>query len=183
MDKNVKKTIWSNYDFNLEQERKNFIEFLIDNGISKEEAKKEAQDDSQVFDFYSENLGYCLDDERMNLDHLYYNRILVIGKLGLWNGVKTGCKVEINKTLGDMLYSECDYCEWYVDEDDEFKFKGAHHDGENNYTYRKVNDDVDDEQLETLYNMILREQDYSELLNEYTTKLGPEILERYGIKA
>lgn len=179
-------TIWSNYDEEFSNFKKDWIEayedYLFNNTLlDEEDIKAMVSDEDKVFVYYVEVNNEDLEDERENLDNKYHNRILIIGKLGLWDGVHNAYKVELNKTLGEMLYdSDCDYCRWYVDEEDEFRFEGAHHDGSNEYLYRIVNEDTTEDELSKLCACIYQGEDYSELLNEYTTKIGPELRKFYG---
>lgn len=91
-------------------------------------------------------------------------------------GYKT---IETGK-LSDCLSSECDYAEWYVDRDGEFRGREIHHDGTNYMYYRKFKEsaDYDDraELMDQIYHGVAKQEDIDRL----TEKLGETIGAVYG---
>jgi hypothetical protein len=188
MEKKEKTIVWSNYDEQFSDYKQEWIDAYEDyllntTDLSEEEIQPMLLEEDKLFDFFINTNNDYLEGERYNLSSLKYERILIIGKLGLWDGLHNGYKVEYNKTLDKMLYdSDCDLCKWYVDNSNEFKFEGSHHDGDNEYTYRKVKEETTEDELSTLCSLIYKGEDYSELLDKLTTKIGPDILNVYGIR-
>ena len=95
-------TIWSN---NLDYDDwKNDLEELY----------PDYSDEDRISLMYDINNEY-LEDERVNLDIQLDRPILVIADLGLWNGRFSGYKEIGSGRISDCLYSNTDYCTWYVD--------------------------------------------------------------------
>lgn len=144
--------------------------------IKEEEWKDEdgkQMDYTEILDL----LNLYIDDERDNLDIELDNPIIIIASLGLWNGRRSGYRILESKNIKDILYSNCDYVEWYV-EDNELRATAHHHDGTNYYRYREVKD-IDKVQplLSKLYN---NEEVSEEELSRHTNKLGKRIQAVYG---
>lgn len=160
--KNYKKhTIWSNMNLDIEDWQDMFKE----DGITDE--------DEQYERMCNVNSDY-LDDERINLSPIK-GKILCIASLGLWNGRKQGYK--IYNTIKDIFYTECDYCEWYVDPTG-LHFTGVHHDGTNCYEYRLIRDNVD---IQSICDKIYNGEEVSQrALQRYTINLWKPIKEIYG---
>lgn len=109
-----------------------------------------------------------LEDERVNTNGIKLD-ILCIGDIGTWRGRRNGYR--FYSDLSEIFYSDCDICEWYIDEYKQFRFKGIHHDGRNYYLYRIINPGISDTVLENLLNSIGTDKEYS-YLQRYTTSLG-----------
>lgn len=121
-----KHLIWSNYDINLDDWR----DYLEECGHSD---KSEEKQYDIVYDLNNE----YLDDERIAFKDIdkkipFGCGIIAIADIGRWDGRISG--YQEYGSLEDILYSECDYCEWYCDQY-HLRFKGAHHDGNNYATY------------------------------------------------
>jgi hypothetical protein len=85
-----------------------------------------------------------LNDERINLNIQLPREILVIADIGRWNGRFSGYKEISSGNMKDCLYSDCDYTEWFVDNEGEFRCDAVHHDGKNHYLYRGIKENATD---------------------------------------
>ena len=128
-----KHLIWSNYNL----DPKDWQDFLEDNDLLE-------ADEYDQYNAIAEMNNVYLDDERSAFRYIQknsldiringyndYGCILAIADLGLWNGRVRGYKV-VN-SLEDILYSDCDYAEWWCDS--QLRSKQSHHDGTNYITY------------------------------------------------
>lgn len=117
-----KVNIWSN-NINLSDWR----DFLSEENLLDSDERK------QYEAVYNLNYSY-LEDERDNLSHIDIGdyEVLAIADLGLWNGRRKAYK--IFKSLSDILYSDCDYVEWFI-EKNTLKAVMCHHDGTNYVEY------------------------------------------------
>lgn len=164
-----KHMIWSNINLKLED----WQDYLKE----CEEERGEEYTEDEKWDAVNELNDSYLGDERMNLDIDVEGKIIAIASMGLWTGRVSGYKV-INK-LPDILYSECDYSEWYV-EGNKVLFTGHHHDGTNYVEYRILRGDKDsDKFLAKLYN---NEEITKGVMQYYTRPLAPYIKKVYGWK-
>lgn len=143
----------------------------------------EDYDDDDMFEEIEEMNADYLDDERANLNVCVGDEIVVIGDLGFWDGRATGYKIIKSGNIADCLYdNDCDYCTWYIDALGDFRFDGAHHDGQNHYLYRTWKDGISDTQkenfLEKIYDGRVNRRD----ITRYTRRLGDDIAKVYGFK-
>lgn len=130
----TKKVLFSTYWFEDEQYINEERTFLADDlGIKPEDI-----DEDMLQSVVNDNINISLEDTRMQLSELdvRYDKIFVAANLGLWNGRTGGYKII---DTDEILYSDCDYATWYV-EDGDLKFDGAHHDGNNHYVYYGIKD-------------------------------------------
>jgi hypothetical protein len=105
------------------------------------------------------------------------NSILVIADLGLWNGRRQGYKIIQSGNIQDILYSDCDYVEWYSDGYN-IKAKMSHHDGTNYIEYREIRGNVN---IDNLTSKIYNNMDVSRAeINRYTRSLLPYVAKVYG---
>ena len=177
-----KHLIWSNWDLDL----KDWEDYFEENDLSD-------LDEYEKYRCIEEMNNIYLDDERyafkeidktlpfMTNDYYVGYKILAIASLGLWDGRRTAYKFLDN--LDDIFYSDCDYCEWYVDT--QLRFRGAHHDGYNYCTYYLFKGDSDEcyntdgaqKFLDDLYygNPISKARWY-----KYTRSIAPYIKKHYG---
>ena len=147
----------------------------------KEDVKKEIPDlsENELYNRMIEDINAQFYDEKDNLNGEKYD-ILAIGDIGRWNGRVTGYKEFLNSPIASVLSSECDYCEWYVDECGELRSTQHHHDGTNYILYRKYKDDVTDEQRDCLKDLIYNGKKYDCTLQKYTEPLGLDVAKVYG---
>lgn len=180
-----KHMIWSNYDL----DPKDWRNFLEDNDLLE-------ADEWEQYDAISDMNYEYLEDERHAFRYIQKNRldirmngyndygcILAIADLGLWNGRCSGYK-EIS-SLEDILYSDCDYCEWWCDS--QLRGRMSHHDGTNYVTYVFFSGRTDG------YNNTRGEDKFLDDLYEgrpiskarfhkYTRSIAPYIKQYYGWK-
>lgn len=120
-------------------------------------------------------------DEILNLASANGGEILAIADLGRWDGRYTGYKV-LNK-LTDVLKELPNYdayTRFYVDQNGELCGRFSHHDGTNYVTYRERRPDCSDEDWDRMTNAIYNNEEHDNLVELYTTKLGPKIQKVYG---
>lgn len=167
-----KHTIWGNIDLNIEDWRADYEEYLEYNGFD------ECHDnDDDLYHWMMETNDSYLDDERANLNHIVDGRILIIGDIGRWNGRVSGYKIIDSRNIRDILFSDCDYAEWYGDGYN-IRFKGHHHDGTNYYLYRVIREDRN---IDNLLDAIYRGEEITgSKLNYYTKSLYKNVAEIYG---
>lgn len=174
----MKKIIWSNYpkDIFYKGYEKNYKESLSERlgilGIDE----KDITDEMINNEVYEDN-NYSLEFERDNLDIQLSGEILVIASLGLWSGTAYGYKFIKSGNIKDILYSDCDYGEWYSDGFN-IKSRQSHHDGTNLYEYREVRQGVNiGNFLKDIYN---NKKTLRSRLNYYTKSILPEVAKVYG---
>ena len=161
-------TIWSN---NLDYDDwKNDLEELY----------PDYSDEDRISLMYDINNEY-LEDERVNLDIQLDRPILVIADLGLWNGRFSGYKEIGSGRISDCLYSNTDYCTWYVDGYGDLRCDAVHHDGANHYLYRTYKENVSDTQIENLKNKIYEGTVTRRDITRITRRIGDAIAEVYGL--
>ena len=163
-----KRMIWSNIDLNLTDLEENLKADYPD--LSEEEH----------YAMMLERNNEFLSDERENLNIHCGDDILAIGDLGRWNGRRMGYKVYESGKISDCLSSECEYAEWYVDRDGEFRSRQLHHDGTNNIYYRKFKESADYDDRAELMDQIYRGVAKQEDIDKLTEKLGKQIGAVYG---
>lgn len=125
------------------------------------------------------------EDERVALSDIgkklpYGWSILVIGSLGLWDGVHVGYK--FIKNLSDALYSDDDYYELYCD-GYHLRARGSHHDGNNGYTFllfRGKEDDITMGEDKFLYDLVHGNHISKARWHKYTRSIRPYIRDYYG---
>ena len=161
-----KHVIWSNINLDIN----NWKDFL-------EEEYPEVEDECEQYGLIDELNNEYLDDERCNLNRVLDGRILVIGDLGRWNGRVNGYKIIDGQNIRDILYSDCDYCEWYSDGYN-IRSTQHHHDGSNLLLYRVIREDRNiDNLLDAIYN---GEEITKNKLNYYTKSLHKAVADVYG---
>jgi hypothetical protein len=157
-NKGIKRVIWQNYDVQPDDEF--YKEEYPD--LSEDGMYNRAVEDNDMF----------LDDERDNLNIQLDNPILVIADLGLWNGRHSGYKIIQSGNIKDILYSDCDYVEWYSDGYN-ILARMSHHDGTNYLTYKEIRSGVD---IDNLLNKIYNGKYYSmSYLRRYTRSILPYV--------
>lgn len=162
--------IWSNIGLNLDDWRDDLLDDEPD--LSEYELHEKMHEINSEY----------IDDERMNLNVTLSRPIIAIANLGLWNGRRTGYQIIGSGNIRDCLYSNCDYCKWYVDETGEFCFTGIHHDGTNYHTYRVFRDSATDSQIEKLKDLLYDGEATQYDIDKVTKKIGRAIGKVYGWK-
>ena len=168
-----KHIIWSNTNLDIDDWRYGYKEHLEINDIEDEDP----DDEQTIYEWMWETNNYYLDDERCNLNKKVDGRILVIGDLGFWYGRKSGYKIINSCNIKDILYSDCDYIEWYGDG---YNIRSVqhHHDGTNYCLYRVIREDRNiNNLLDAIYN---GEEITNAKLNYYTKSLYKDVANVYG---
>ena len=168
-----KHIIWSNIDLNIEDWRDGYKEYLEMNDMEDEDPDDEDAIREWAYDLNNEYIY----DERINLNKKVDGRILVIGDIGRWNGRVSGYKIIDSGKISDILYTECDYVEWYGDGHN-IRSVEHHHDGTNYCLYRVIREDRNiDNLLDAIYN---GEEITSSKLNYYTKSIYKDVANVYG---
>ena len=168
-----KRVIWSNMDLKIEDWKDGYEEYLEINEI--EDA--DPNDEDAIYEWMNETNDMYFEDEYTNLNKKIDGRILVIADLGLWDGRKQGCKIIEGKNIADILYTDCDYAEWYSDGYN-IRCTAHHHDGTNHYLYRVIRENRN---INNLLDAIRNgEEVTSKKLNYYTKSLHKDVAEIYG---
>lgn len=177
--KNNKRIIWSNYDLKLED----WIEDL------KENHKDCEVDDSTWTEemFYQEMVDYnymYFGDEKCNLNISTEGDIIIIAKLGLWNGSPMAYKYvpSNHRNISNCLCFEpdCDYAEWWLDSHNNLCSKQTHHDGTHHLLYRELKPNLSWKQKDNFFDKIVQNKVTSKDITKYTRALGEKIREVYG---
>lgn len=163
-----KRVIWSNIDLDLKDWIKDF------------QADYPDLTEDDYYAMMIERNGEYLSDERDNLNLHVGDDILAIGDLGRWNGRRMGYKIYESGKLSDCLSSDCEYAEWYVDREGEFRSRQLHHDGTDLIYYRKFKEDADYDNRAELMDQIYRGVAKQEDIDRLTEKLGEQIGAVYG---
>jgi hypothetical protein len=167
-----KKIIWSNMNLDIEDWRDGYKEYLELNDMDDD-----PDDESAIYEWMCDMNAEYIYDERANLNKVVDGRILVIGDIGRWNGRVHGYKIINSGKIADILYSECDYVEWYGDGYN-IRSVGIHHDGRNYAEYRVIREDRN---IENLLDDIYDGKEISRAkLNYYTRSLYPYVAKVYG---
>lgn len=122
---------------------------------------------------------YDLEDQKVNLDIVLDGPIIVIARLGLWNGKSWGYKSTDWRTIGEIFFSNCSGCsviEFFGEEGDIWATE-YHHDGTNQYLYREIKDESNISELEEkIYLGTVTKED----IDRYTKSIYPQVAEVYG---
>lgn len=136
-------------------------------------------EDERYMMMYDRNDEY-LEDERRNLNIQLGQPILVIADLGLWDGRHSGYKEIHSGNIRDCLYSDCEYCTWFVDRFGDLRCDATHHDGINHYLYRTWKDGTTEAQMDRLKNKLYEGTATRADITRVTRRLGDEIGKVYG---
>lgn len=165
-----KHIIWSDYDLDLEDWRKDLQEEYPDSS------------DDELYQIMCERNTDYLYDERSNLNIQLSQPILVIADLGRWNGRFSGYKEIESGNIKDCLYSEMDYNTWFVDKYGDLRCDAVHHDGTNHYLYRVYKSGVSESQIDRLKDKIYNGTATRQDITRITKRLGDDIAKVYGWK-
>lgn len=166
-----KLTIWQNYDVDANDYRDWLEEEFPD--IDDEWEQQRLVEDL--------NLDY-LEDERANLNVSCGTEILRFGDLGLWDGrVRTFTDTN-SSTISDVLYlhQDCEYGEFFIDEDGDLRSRQSHHDGTNFYLYRCWKPELSEEQRENFRDAIYERKCDDKMIAQFTNSIGPVVKAVYG---
>lgn len=141
----------------------------------KEYIEKYEEGYDSSYEQYARDMEDALDCERVNLNVSVKGCIVAFADLGLWDGRHLGGKV-IGDKVKSILYSDCDYLDWYCDRYD-VRCKAVHHDGTNHILYR-VAKDLDD--ANRLVNLIADGKMDEDAFKKATRSLRPYVVKVYG---
>lgn len=165
-----KRIVWSNRNLDL----KDWIKDLRENYPDENR--------EQLYERMCKINDEYFNDERMNLNCHVGEDIIAIADLGRWNGRFRGYKELNSDNLRDCLevLKDCEYNEWYVDREGEFRSTQSHHDGTHYICYRMWKQEATDEQREELLESLYNGRATQEDIDRLTEKLGKTIGEVYG---
>lgn len=117
-------------------------------------------------------------DERMNLSGLGLDHpVIILGKAGLWDGTRTIASIVAFDNIGDIIadspWNGMEYETWGIDEHDDLRYSGVHHDGVNTCTFRELKDAPRADRT-------IGQDDMRRLLRA-SRPLGPRIRKVYGM--
>jgi len=161
------RVIWTNDDYD-EWERCMLIDY-------PDEASREEEGIEINYERYHEDCDQYLYDERANLDVEVDGVIVCFAVLGLWDGKYNGAKT-FGDNVRNILYSDCDYVDWYCDRYN-VRCRASHHDGTNYYLYRVAKDR---EQAKRLVDAIAYNDMTEEEFRKATRSLRPYVAKVYG---
>jgi hypothetical protein len=147
--------------------------------VTREEYSKTITEESLQEECWENNQNW-LDDTKLELSDCDRGELIAIADIGRWNGRCSGYK--IIKSLPDVLYSECDDEELYVDSNGDLHKSESHHDGSNSILYRYWKEGLSDTQKENFLNKIYNGNCSQKDITRYTKKAGIEIAEVFGWK-
>ena len=152
--------IWTNDDY------EEWKDYMLQDG---------EDEDTLTHERYHEDCSLFLDDERANLNKEIDGYIVAFADLGLWDGRHNAAKM-VGTNVRDILYSSCDYIDWYCDRYN-VRCSATHHDGTNHILYRvaRTRDDA-----ERLVNLIAYHDMDEESFRKATRSLRPYIAKVYG---
>lgn len=109
-------------------------------------------------------------------DTIFPTDVICIAELGLWDGKHRAFRIYEQPTLDELFQLDRDIeeAEWYVDEYNDLRCRGSHHDGTNHYLYRQIRAEIGDKARQNFFaklrshNTLTRKD-----LNHYTIALGP----------
>lgn len=131
--------------------------------------------EEEIYDLAERENFENLEADKENLSKELGKNIVMVARLGLWNGTRSAYKVLNSTNLNGIFEGTCgDYVTWYV-ENGEVCCDDTHHDGTNHYVYRTIKDGIESWEFEEL---IAEGKDIFEL----TDPLGCHVAEIYGWK-
>ena len=195
-----KYTIYSSYDMYSEDNMRKARESIIDNmfldadeegkitvtdnygkkvTVTREEYSKTITEE-KLYDEceFSDQSWY--DDAETDLFLCDRGELVAIANLGRYNGRYSGYK--ILKSLPEVLYSDCDDEELYIDSNGDLRKNESHHDGNNSILYRYWKEGLSDTQKDNFLNKIYNGECNQKDITRYTRKAGIEIAAVSGWK-
>jgi hypothetical protein len=193
-------TIYSTYDMYSEENMRDAKENIIENmffdadedgtititdnygkevTVTREEYSKTITEE-KLYDECSWNNQTWFNDTKNELCECDRGELVAIADVGRWNGRCSGYK--IIKSLPDVLYTDCDDEELYVDSNGDLHKSESHHDGSNSILYRYWKEGLSDIQKENFLDKIYNGECTQKDITRYTRKAGTEIAELFGWK-
>ena len=195
-----KYTIYSSYGMYSEENMKEARESIIENmfldadeegkitvtdnygkevTLTREEYSKTITEERLYEECEFINQVWCRDTED-ELCHCDSEELVAIAILSRWNGRYSGYK--ILKSLPDVMRTDCDDEELYIDSNGDLRKIESHHDGNNSILYRYWKEGLSDTQKDNFLNKIYNGECSQKDITRYTRKAGIEIAELFGWK-
>ncbi|MBP5422003.1 MAG: hypothetical protein J6Y78_06160 [Paludibacteraceae bacterium] len=165
--KEIKNVIYTN-NYSTNDYEDAYREYLEDNNLT--------DDDIDFWTWANEDQEVWLGAEKANLN-VPCNKVVIIGKISLWNGIRKGMKFLGENVNSIFNYSMGDFVEFFADRYN-VCCTDAHHDGTNHYTYRELKDGVTEEMFERAFTKAKHID--SKFLCRYTNSLRPKVAKVYG---
>lgn len=168
------RTIWSSDIGNIKDWREGYEEFCEINGFTA------SQDESDIYEWAIETNREYLEDEKVNLNKTIDTEIIVICDIERWDG-RFSCVSRIGHNLRNILD--------IASSDGEFEVFGidgniygavGHHDGCNQYTFRKMKKGVSEEDAEEFRHIIRRGYYDKNDIERYTDSIYDDVANIYG---
>ena len=169
-------TIWDS-DAYLEEDFLNSVREDMKCALTDDEEPTDEEVEDEAFDRNNSFLEDITDE--VGEDDSVTNGIVCLGDLGLWDGRHRGIKYF--NDISSCFSTECDTCQWFVDENGDFCSLGVHHDGYNNATYRRFKHFITDEQKHNFEKAYFKGTLDRKKLNRYTEPLGATVEHLLGI--
>lgn len=184
----MKKSIYKTSAFISTKEweiwKKDYISYLIESeDMAEEEAKKHAEDnENKFYEWVNDEVNFSYDCDLDNLNKELGNDIIILARVGRWNGTVTGYKEVKRRNLNEILkvHSGCDDVHVYV-ENRNIYAEGIHHDGRNFAAVRMWKDNVSDEARERLLTAVYNQDSTAwDKVMKHTKSLYPYVKEIFG---
>ncbi len=169
-----KRTIWQNYDINLED----YQEFL-------EEEHPDVTDEYEKEKLVLQMNDEYLEEERADLCIELPEDIILIAHLGRWDRSPLAYKELKSNNLSDCLLFErnCDYAEWFIDNLNDLRSRQSHHDGDHNILFRMWRPGISEERKANFFNKIYSNKATRRDITRYTVSLGGYVDKAYDWSA
>lgn len=98
--------------------------------------------DERVSDYINHNNDVAADDLDYEMDKFFkeYEKFVISGEVGLWNGRHSGADVIVNKNDLWKYFKDCENFNFYEDENGDLCIECSHHDGNNFFVVRPISD-------------------------------------------
>jgi hypothetical protein len=176
------KTIYSTEYGTLEEERKNYKDYLEQcTDYNEEQINTLSDNDEKVYEYINETVSMWYDDEKANLDKELDTEIIALADIGRWNGRVKGYK-ELGYNLNSIfsVWESCDDIKLFAEKGN-IKGIGYHHDGTNYVTFRKWKKNISDNMKEKVICAIYNQDDNADkLIKRYTRSIYKDVANIYG---
>ena len=150
----------------------------IDDLVASDAAELDADIDDIDYDMIDEFIENDFAALLEDLNIQFSNSLVLVAKLGLWNGTKDGLKFVESGNLADALKSMTGYYEITVRiSDTDLIVEAVHHDGTNVIRVRELRSEMDRDRLE---NVLYGKGDFEKSIIRYTRSIVPEVMKVIG---
>lgn len=127
------------------------------------------------------NNNLNLDDLKAKVKDIVFDTpIVVLATTETYNGVVVTLGTIKSGKLLDCFFDSRNHFKWYVDENNDLRFTGSHHDGNNSYLYRVYKDELYDEDIEEFEDKVLSNTVTKEDIEKYTYGIGDVFAKLFG---